>query len=101
MLLGNYDFDGEHLVYSTSELMTHASIGGRTVAVAYDPAGTDGETVLRYSSQPTVRVLSGGNVTNSWDPSRNDLRLDYVHSGLTQVQISGGGRQRRDARADR
>jgi beta-galactosidase GanA len=92
MLLANYDFDGQHLVYSTSELMTHASIGGRTVAVAYDPAGTDGETVLRYGSQPTVRVLQGGNVTNSWDPSRNDLRLDYVHNGLTEVQITGGGR---------
>ena len=59
LLTANYDFAGQHLVYSTSELDTQASIGGRSVALFYDPAGTDGETVLQYASQPTVKVLSG------------------------------------------
>jgi beta-galactosidase GanA len=91
MLVANYGFDGEQLVYSTSELMTQAKIGGRAVAVLYDPAGTDGETVLSYASQPTVDVLSG-NITSTWDSSRNDMRLDYTHNGLQEAVISGGGR---------
>jgi beta-galactosidase GanA len=90
MLVGSYNFGGQHLVYSTSELMTQASIGGHATAVLYDPAGTDGETVLRYAGRPTVRVLSGS-VRTTWDASRGDLRLDYVHDGLTRVEISGGG----------
>ena len=59
LLVANYAFGGQHLVYSTSELMTQAAIGGQATALLYDPAGTDGETVLRYASQPTVKVLSG------------------------------------------
>jgi beta-galactosidase GanA len=90
MLLANYSFDGEQLMYSTSQLMTHQDIGGTAVALLYGDAGTDGETVLRYSSQPTVNVLAGS-VQSTWDPARGDLRLDYTHQGLAEVQISGGG----------
>jgi beta-galactosidase GanA len=90
ILTGNYTFSGQHLVYSTSEIATQASIAGRATALLYDPAGTDGETVLRYTSQPTVKVLSGS-VQTTWDPSRGDLRLDYVLGGRAEVQITGGG----------
>ena len=90
MLVANYGFAGEHLVYSTSELMTQAAIGGQATALLYDPAGTDGETVLRYASQPAVSVLAGS-VQSTWDASRGDLRLDYVHNGLAEVEVSGGG----------
>ena len=91
MLVANYSFGGQQLVYSTSEMMTQAAIGGLETAVLYDPAGTDGETVLNYTSQPTVNVISG-NVTTTWDSTRNDLRLDYTHNGLQEVEITGGGR---------
>jgi beta-galactosidase GanA len=90
LLVANYAFGGQDLVYSTSELMTQASIGGQATALLYDPAGTDGETVLRYTSQPTVTVVSGS-VQSTWDASRGDLRLDYVHQGLAQVKVTGGG----------
>ncbi len=91
LLLTNFAFDGEQMQYSTSELMTDAQIGNRAVALLYGPSGTDGETVLRYDSQPTVNVIKGS-VQSSWDSSRGDLRLDYTHSGLAEVQITGGGR---------
>ena len=91
MLVAGYDFAGQHLVYSTSELMTQASIGGRAVALLYGPDGTDGETVLRYASQPAVKTLSGS-IQATWDASRGDLRLDYTHHGLAEVEVSGGGR---------
>jgi beta-galactosidase GanA len=91
LLLTNYAFDGQQLQYSTSELMTHADLGNGALALLYGPAGTDGETVLRYSTQPTVNVLQG-NVQSTWDASRGDLRLNYTHGGLAEVQVSGGGR---------
>lgn len=91
MLVAGYDFDGQDMVYSTSELASRESIGGRAVALLYGPAGTDGETVLRYKSRPAVTVISGS-VTRKWNAARSELRLDYVHDGLAEVSISGGGR---------
>ncbi len=90
-LVADYDMDGQHLVYSTSELMTHFVQGGRDIALLYGRNGEDGETVLRYSSQPTVKVVAG-TVTSTYDTATGDLRLDYVHDGLAEVDISGGGR---------
>jgi beta-galactosidase GanA len=99
LLVANYTFGGQHLVYSTSEIASqqtssgHGEVGGGTDTVLlYGNSGTDGETVLNYTSQPTVNVSGGGNVTSTWDASRGDLRLDYTHSGVQEVRITGGGR---------
>ncbi|MFZ1997130.1 MAG: beta-galactosidase, partial [Solirubrobacteraceae bacterium] len=91
MLLADYDMDGQHLVYSTSELMTHLVQGSQDIALLYGRDGEDGETVLRYSSRPTVKVVAG-TVSSTFDPTTGDLRLDYVHNGLAELHISGGGR---------
>ena len=91
MLVADYDMDGQHLVYSTSELMTHFAQGAGDVALLYGRDGEDGETVLRYAGAPTVKVVSG-TVNSTFDATTGDLRLDYVHNGLAEVQISGGGR---------
>jgi beta-galactosidase GanA len=90
-LLADYDVDGQHLVYSTSELMTHLRQGDRDVALLHGRPGEDGETVLSYRTAPTVRVLAGS-ATAAYDPASGQLRLDYVHSGLTEVRVTGGGR---------
>jgi beta-galactosidase GanA len=91
MLIADYDIDGQHLVYSTSELMTHFAQGARDVALLYGRDGEDGETVLRYSSAPAVKVILG-TVNSTFDAATGDLRLDYAHHGLAEVQITGGGR---------
>lgn len=91
MLVADYDIGANHLVYSTSQLMTNADTGGRDVAVLYGAAGDPGETVLRYAAQPQVDVLEG-KVTATWDATRKDLRLDYVHGGLARVLVHGGAR---------
>ncbi len=91
-LVADYAMDGQHLVYSTSEIMTHFTQGDRDVALLHGRDGEDGETVLRYASQPHVQVLSG-NVSIAWDPATGDERLDYVHHGLAEVRITGGGRR--------
>ena len=91
LLVANYAFGGNKLVYSTSEIASQQTIGNTDTLLLYGNQGTDGETVLNYTSQPTVKVLSG-NVTTSWDSSRSDLRLDYTHTGVQEVEITGGGR---------
>ncbi|WP_199439725.1 beta-galactosidase [Umezawaea beigongshangensis] len=91
ILVAGYDLGGQRLVWSSSEILTHTSTGGRDVAVLHGRDGEDGSTVLRYSSAPSVRVLDG-DVRTSFDPATGDLRLDHRHSGLARVQITGGGR---------
>jgi beta-galactosidase GanA len=91
LLVANYAFGGQQLVYSTSEIASNQTIGNTDTMLLYGNSGTDGETVLNYTSQPTVNVLSG-NVTSTWDSSRSDLRLDYTHNGVQEVEITGGGR---------
>jgi beta-galactosidase GanA len=92
ILVAGYDLGGQRLVWSSSEIMTHASIGGRDVALLYGRSGESGSTVLRYASRPSVRVLDGS-VSSSYNPANGDLRLDYVHNGLARVEVTGGGRR--------
>jgi beta-galactosidase GanA len=89
ILVAGYDLGGQRLVWSSSEIMTHARIDGRDVAVLYGRDGESASTVLRYRSRPSVRVLAG-EVRTSWEDG--DLRLDYTHTGLARVLVSGGGR---------
>ncbi len=87
LLLAGYRMGGQHLRYSTSELMTHARVGGRDVALFYGRAGEGGETVLHYAAEPAVTVLDGS-AEHVWDAARGDLRLDYTHHGLTRVLVT-------------
>ncbi|MGW1562484.1 beta-galactosidase [Streptomyces sp. NPDC002144] len=86
ILVAGYDLERQRLVYSTSEIMTHARIGADDVALLYGRRGEAGETVLRYRSRPKVTVLAGkADVT--WDAERGDVRLNYTHQGLIRVRI--------------
>ncbi|MFZ1993488.1 MAG: beta-galactosidase [Solirubrobacteraceae bacterium] len=87
IIVANYKLGDSQLQYSTSEIMTDATIAGRDIAVLYGDPGSDGETVLHSSSRPDVQAR-GGAVTTTWDPQRGDLRLDYQHTGLLRVTIT-------------
>ena len=73
IIVANYKLGTNQMQYSTSEIMTNATIGNQDVAVLYGDAGTDGETVLRYATKPDVTV-SGGN-----DRTTFYLSGDYNH----------------------
>ncbi|MFJ8057354.1 beta-galactosidase [Streptomyces sp. NPDC096142] len=92
VIVANYRLGQAQLQYSTSEIMTSATIGNRDIAVLYGDQGSDGETVLRYGSEPTV-TADGGTVSTSWDPATGDLRLDYAHQGLIRVTVSEAGQR--------
>jgi beta-galactosidase GanA len=102
MLVADYNLDSaaepQHLVYSTSNLMIDQTINGQDDTLLFAPKGQAGETDLRYASQPTVTTLSGTPPAVTWNQdagsatgTSGDLVLDYTHSGLTEVRISGGG----------
>jgi beta-galactosidase GanA len=86
-LVADYDLEGHHLVYSTSEIETHQA----GVALLHGRAGEAGETVFRYASKPKVQVLAGS-ATTSYDPATGDLRLSYTHDGLIRVRITAPDR---------
>ena len=65
ILLADYDMDGQHLVYSTSELMTHLAQGDHDVALLHGRDGEDGETVLRYAVAAAGRPCSPASVTST------------------------------------
>ncbi|MGI5155341.1 beta-galactosidase [Microbispora sp. CA-102843] len=90
VLVGGYDMGGQRLAASSSEILTHAFVGGRDVAVLYGTAGSTGATILRYSAKPRVTVLEG-DVRSTY--SDGNLRLDYTHERLARVLITGGGRR--------
>lgn len=90
IIVANYKLGDSRLRYSTSEIMTNATIGGSDIAVLYGDKDTDGETVLNYPKRPNV-TSSGGTVDTTWDAATGDLRLNYQHGGLIRVTISGGG----------
>jgi beta-galactosidase len=91
ILAAGYDLERQRLVYSTSEIMTHVDLGDRDVALLHGRAGETGETVLRYTTEPHVEVVAG-KVASAWDAERGDLRLTYIHLGLSRVRITAGGR---------
>jgi beta-galactosidase GanA len=93
LLLTGYDMDGQRLVWSSSELMTHAAIDGTDLAILYGTDGTAGRTVLRYAVRPRVTVLAGA-ATSAYDASTGNLQLDYNHNGIARVLVTGGGRPR-------
>ena len=91
LLLASYRFGGQQMIYSTAQLLTQAAWRGTDLAILHAPAGEDSETVLRYASEPSVRVVAGS-ATASWNPARGDLRINTNHGGLTKLVVSGGGR---------
>ena len=90
LLVANYDFGGQHLVYSTSELMTQATIGSPRHGAAVRPGGhrRRDRAALR---QPASRGRPVRHGAEHLGPASGDLRLDYVHNGLAEVEITGGG----------
>ncbi len=85
ILVAELAIAGQQLVSSTSELMT--TVPG--VLVFHGRGGEAGTTALRFASRPRVTVLQG---TVHWAWDGREVRLDYVHRGLIEVAISGGGR---------
>ncbi|KAI8072324.1 glycoside hydrolase superfamily [Gongronella butleri] len=88
ILSANLDFLDQHLVYSTTDVLTWGKIDKTDFLVLHGIAGEDGEVVVNVpaGSKPKVSFIGGkkGKVTSSND----QLRLNYVVDGLTLIQIT-------------
>jgi beta-galactosidase GanA len=89
LLVANYAFGAQRLVYSTSEIMTVATAGSRDILVLYGDAGSAGETLLSAKGGRKVRLLAG---TAEVVQASGQLRLDYTHHGLIKLLVTGGTR---------
>jgi beta-galactosidase len=87
LLVAGYTFGGQRLVYSTSELMSSGSFGGREFLVLYGDPGTRGEALFDADAGRTATTLNG-QVKITRTPGH--IRLDYSHAGITQVVLTGG-----------
>ena len=92
-LVSDASFGSQHLVSTTSELITQLTLGRRDVALLDGDSGSAGETSLSYGHRPTVHVLSdpsGTPVTSDWNASTGVLQLHYTQDGLDQVAVNDG-----------
>ncbi|KAI9494122.1 beta galactosidase [Zychaea mexicana] len=87
ILVTNYDFGSQHLVYTTSEIFTHQDLDSRDVIVVYAYEDEDGEFAISVDNED-FKVEADSSVTS--DVSDGILQLTYKHpNGTTPVHISG------------
>lgn len=89
LLVANYTVGAQRLLYSTSELMTGAAIGGRDLLILYGDRDTPGETAFSIDHSRKARVLQGSADIES---RPHELKLNYVHEGLIKILVTGGAR---------
>ncbi|PYH01891.1 beta-galactosidase [Arthrobacter stackebrandtii] len=91
MVVADWAFDGQKMLYSTSEIFTRMPFADGTLLALNGARDDGGETVLQYASEPQVAALGGAPVESTWDAEKKTLRLNYVHGAGTTVKITGGG----------
>ncbi len=91
MVVADWAFDGQKMLYSTSEIFTKMPVAGGTLLALNGGKNDAGETVLQYASEPQVATLGGTPVESTWDAAKKTLRLNYVHGAGTTVKVTGGG----------
>ncbi|KAI8137250.1 glycoside hydrolase superfamily [Fennellomyces sp. T-0311] len=91
LLVADYDFNSQHLVYSTSEIFTHLDMGSHDVIVVYAYEGEEGEFAIKINSDDvTVKVDD----SVKYNVEDSILQLTYKHLNCTTpAYISGGSDQ--------
>ncbi|ORZ03961.1 glycoside hydrolase superfamily [Syncephalastrum racemosum] len=88
ILVADYDFESQHLVYSTSEIFTHQSLGKMDVIVVYAYEGEDGEFALK-AANGSAKATDGDITTSSAD---GVLQINYKHpNGTMPIEVTGAG----------
>ncbi|KAH0828009.1 glycoside hydrolase family 35 protein [Lanmaoa asiatica] len=84
----DYTAGSSHLLYSTGEIMTWATIDGRDVIVVYGNAGELHETAFKFNSTdiPYANVVSGTQSITT-GTINSSLVIQYTTSGQTVVEV--------------
>ena len=91
-LVAGVNLGDQRLVYSTSELQSHAALPQQDVILLYGRSAEAGRTVLRYAAAPAVTGLSG-TVSARYEADRGDLVLDYDHAASARVVVTAAGKR--------
>lgn len=84
----SYDFESQHLMYSTSEIFTHFSQDTHDVILVYAYEGEDGEIAITSSSNKVTVNGSNASVTSALNGTT--LQINYHHpNGTTYINAIG------------
>ncbi|KIJ67770.1 glycoside hydrolase family 35 protein [Hydnomerulius pinastri MD-312] len=86
----DYAAGSSHLLYSTGEIMTWATIDNRDVILIYGNTGELHETAFTYSSSssvPTAKVVSGTGSIKTETINSTNLVIQYTTTGQTVVEV--------------
>ncbi|KAG6919301.1 hypothetical protein DXG01_007434 [Tephrocybe rancida] len=84
----DYTAGSSHILYSSAEIFTWATIDGKDVIVVYGNAGELHETAFTFSSTaPVAKVLSGPGSIQQKSLEGNSLALQFTTTGQTVVQV--------------
>ncbi|KAF9227202.1 glycoside hydrolase family 35 protein [Gyrodon lividus] len=86
----DYTAGSSHLLYSTGEIMTWATIDGRGVIIIYGNSGELHETAFKFnssSSVPSTKVLSGAGTIKTKTIDQTNLVIQYTTTGQTVVEV--------------
>ncbi|VDB90655.1 unnamed protein product [Peniophora sp. CBMAI 1063] len=75
------------ILYSTAEIMTWTTIGDRDYLVLYAQPGENGETALKFDTEPTVNLTEAPTASSSYDSGL--LVLNYALDGDQYIDIEG------------
>ena len=88
LLVADYDFNSQHLVYTTSEIFTHQDVGSHDVIIVYAYEEEEGEFAIKVNDGENAHVEADNSVKS--ETADGILQLTYTHpNGTTPVYISG------------
>ncbi|KAH8884956.1 hypothetical protein GQ53DRAFT_845848 [Thozetella sp. PMI_491] len=96
IIVTDFTFGSKKLLYSTAEVLTHASIDGKEVLVLWLPSGESGEFAVSGATSATV-TTSDGAIVNGSDiqihAGSGSITVTYAQpQGMRLVDLSDGTR---------
>ncbi|KAI9494124.1 glycoside hydrolase superfamily [Zychaea mexicana] len=95
ILTSDYNFDSQHLAYTTSEIFTHQAMKSHDVILVYAYEGEDGEFAIKVRNDNKVHVdIEDSDSSVQTDIKDGILQLTYQHpNGTLPIYISGAGKK--------
>ncbi|KAI7856110.1 glycoside hydrolase superfamily [Circinella umbellata] len=93
ILISGYDFESQHLVYSTSEIFTHQDMGSHDVMLVYAYEKEDGEIALKAKSKASkVKIETKDKTVTQSALKRDIVQINYKHpNGTSPIYIKNAG----------
>ncbi|KAG8780136.1 hypothetical protein FRC12_023406 [Ceratobasidium sp. 428] len=83
IVVTDFTFGKKTLLYSTAEVLSHATIDGKELLALWLPSGESGEFIIKGGS--TLRKVAAGPAPSFATTSSNDLLVSYAQTDATTV----------------